>query len=1005
MADPSFGRLQAALAAATNEVTVAAANINFDFTLVKYEAPKEYQQLGNLLSSRRKEDAETGKSHITARRLAALFEGVCPDTPKLIAAYGQRVSDISQLTGVDATSIWAAATSTKDAKGSAIHVHLLACILTIWEPAEAISIWVELVQERRRAITKDLENGAAMPFSLAAAAAQQEIPRAELAKWDASARAWIETANSCSMILKPQTQLKLILENISLPIQKVESVYPSVIEVWRTSVTIMECVLSGIPQEVQDGTALLGLCSWNLYPDILVFGSKTVEVHMEDDLLPPGGILSLGCTPSATTPVNGISWSLSLAHLRYYGHPIKKQALLREDPSRLTASEFSQVVLGCIMGHWNINKEMETATLIFLHNFSEYALSHSNRMEKFNSYEIGGYLNSTSVFRFLQDATIKLMANEETGNQLLALGRKRSKFIPDITKDSSGSGTAAQRRSRPYFGLDEPQIFLSCLETTTGKVEFLRRIGGRVDALRSLSPIIRHNVRVDKYEEESEEKSEGESEEEYEGESEEEYEGESEEEYEEESGEKSTDEAFTNGAFNNNAVKKMYKVQADFATVFPLNDEGNDNITAGRSMMRSGQQHAQWTSDPEGLPLGIVRSGHAELIKRNYIFHNDITTFSRIMPNGGEKNYIIVYGDSQSAGIFVPDSSPDIRLLMNGLPAKVDMEDIHWALAHDLLRPSDKVQIAQDSVYRTLNILGLSSSVFTALPQRIIRIETLLQPLVDCSWALELIAQNYSSITIPFLSMAHQIAIISYFAGGCNIPSADVAPNSMGVSVGDSLYVPNWLLDDPLQASKRPFLVRILGNIGQPGFTIFSSVENPMASPLDYSNWRVTDQKAFNGKLEDALGATSMHLSFTSWERAIDQPGDQGNQDSRYRKMESIVSIRERGKWIGDVDMISALRSAKIYQLPPQSTCDHAPGSAPAVLMISVESWDDLCDLPAGLVVVRAHGNWLARLAVASFLAQQAEEHSSSISRITICPPNVCWRCVIPEFVNNVYIY
>jgi hypothetical protein len=47
----SFGRLQAALVAATSEVTMAAASINFDFTLVKIEAPQEYKQLGSLLST------------------------------------------------------------------------------------------------------------------------------------------------------------------------------------------------------------------------------------------------------------------------------------------------------------------------------------------------------------------------------------------------------------------------------------------------------------------------------------------------------------------------------------------------------------------------------------------------------------------------------------------------------------------------------------------------------------------------------------------------------------------------------------------------------------------------------------------------------------------------------------------------------------------------------------------------------------------------------------------
>lgn len=89
----SFGRLQAALASATNELTIAAANINFDFTLVKCEAPKEFQPLGSTLSKTRKENAEGGTAHITARRLGVLFGGILPPTPNLVKSYGTRAAN------------------------------------------------------------------------------------------------------------------------------------------------------------------------------------------------------------------------------------------------------------------------------------------------------------------------------------------------------------------------------------------------------------------------------------------------------------------------------------------------------------------------------------------------------------------------------------------------------------------------------------------------------------------------------------------------------------------------------------------------------------------------------------------------------------------------------------------------------------------------------------------------------------------------------------------------
>jgi hypothetical protein len=83
-------------------MTVAAANITLDLTLVKYEAPKEYQPLGRNLPKKHKDNAETGMIYVTARRLGALFEVVCPLTPRLVEAYGLRVSEILEaLKGMD----------------------------------------------------------------------------------------------------------------------------------------------------------------------------------------------------------------------------------------------------------------------------------------------------------------------------------------------------------------------------------------------------------------------------------------------------------------------------------------------------------------------------------------------------------------------------------------------------------------------------------------------------------------------------------------------------------------------------------------------------------------------------------------------------------------------------------------------------------------------------------------------------------------------------------------
>lgn len=136
------GRIVAALASGSQETTVALANLNFDFSLVKVEAPVEFKGLGACLSSKRKKEAECGTVHVTARKLGALFADGLPAIPNLLQAYGRRVTEIAEAphinpkgsrfdgpfvghVGADGTTIWAAATS---GQGS-IAVHLLACML------------------------------------------------------------------------------------------------------------------------------------------------------------------------------------------------------------------------------------------------------------------------------------------------------------------------------------------------------------------------------------------------------------------------------------------------------------------------------------------------------------------------------------------------------------------------------------------------------------------------------------------------------------------------------------------------------------------------------------------------------------------------------------------------------------------------------------------------------------------------------------------------------------
>lgn len=735
MASSSIGRLQAALAAVTNEVTVAAANLNFDFCLVKYEAPKEYQQLGSLLSAKRRQDAEDGKSHITARRLAALFQGACPPTPNLLRAYGERVSEISKLatdsiskeyaesifgayTGCDATSIWAAATSSKDVSSSAIQVHLLGCVLSsMWKPPEAISIWVELIEKRRNEIADEFNSGGSIHLSSLAAASQQEISRAQIAEWDSSARSWIQTADA--IMYNKHTQLKLILRNINLQMSgHTVNVYESVMSVWQASLRIAENLVSGIPQEVQDGSALASLAAWHLYPDLHVFGSKIVDIKMQDPLVSAGGVLSLGCSPSATTPTDGITWSLSLAHLQYYGSPVHKQANLQADPSKLSVSEFRQVILGCVLAWWDVKEEVQMEELQNLYILSTRLTMHAGNLWP------SKYL---ARFRFLSQATLDFRRDVEMGLKLIALGRKRRDFLPGYSKKDN-----IEVRSEPFFGLLKLSTFVAQFNHVEDKVTYLRRLGARHPQLESQSPLIKYAM------------------------------------------------------YHPNRGK----TRASFATVFEEPNALDDSSNGANT-----RRHTRWLKGPNA-PFEVSRKEQILCGKKAAIFQNiGLTSFSMVQPSGDMTQYSLLCGEASDAAIFLPESSLSNTNIYS-VKHLVTVDDWLWAIEHSLLKTGSFV-FRDDKLGQTISMLEWAMSAFDRLPGRLIRTQTLRMDLINAKFTAGFGNSYWNStdmealLSIPKPNTAEMFSIVAFFAAGGDISPVDIPAKIMGISIDDSIYVPD----------------------------------------------------------------------------------------------------------------------------------------------------------------------------------------------------------------------
>ncbi|KAK2005983.1 hypothetical protein LZ32DRAFT_510003, partial [Colletotrichum eremochloae] len=357
----SVGKVTASAVAASLEATMALAALNFDFSLVRVEAPREYQPIRDALSSRRKEEAEEGISHITARKLGALFKDAVPDTPNLFRAYGLRASEILQSPahnpkstrgdgifadqiGADGTTIWAAATSGREA----IAMHLLACMISrLWSGPEATSLWDQLVQRRQEivAMSEATDPGVVAPLSVS----KISLTRDQLAAWDSSARAWLQTADQAKE--RSQKQLLLIVNNLGINLESKVNVYDNVMQIWVSAMNMMDRLIAGSPQSVSDGGPLLGLVSWHLYPDMMVFVKGSKHVRQNDDLIATGGIITLGLQ-SASAGKPGIFWSLPLSFHRFYGYPVMACGSYSAESSRVSINDLHLVALGSLLGSW-----------------------------------------------------------------------------------------------------------------------------------------------------------------------------------------------------------------------------------------------------------------------------------------------------------------------------------------------------------------------------------------------------------------------------------------------------------------------------------------------------------------------------------------------------------------------------------------------------------------------------------------------------------------------------
>lgn len=123
---------------------------------------------------------------------------------------------------------------------------------------------------------------------------------------------------------------------------------------WTTALETIERLFKGLPQSITEGSIMLALTSWHLYPDMFVLTSNSPLVRQGDSLFPHGTLITLGQSGRPPDADCDVFWSLPLAYLKYYGDPIPRTKSLGEGTSRLSFSEFMLVnlFLGSVLANW-----------------------------------------------------------------------------------------------------------------------------------------------------------------------------------------------------------------------------------------------------------------------------------------------------------------------------------------------------------------------------------------------------------------------------------------------------------------------------------------------------------------------------------------------------------------------------------------------------------------------------------------------------------------------------
>jgi hypothetical protein len=194
-------------------------------------------------------------------------------------------------------------------------------------------------------------------------------------------RAWLSSADRLKT--KQHLHLRQVISYFNVAITSLSNLYDSVMQTWIGTMNLMEELLNGKAQCVEDGALLLGLSAWHIYPDLSLTTDKPTYIAQHDDLVPQHALITFGLLNSSTSSGSGVHWSLPLANLRYYGRPVVRKRFFGLSNSRVPFDDLIYVALGSMFCSWQISENDVPNALKLIRVLSDNFVSTAPWMVRF----------------------------------------------------------------------------------------------------------------------------------------------------------------------------------------------------------------------------------------------------------------------------------------------------------------------------------------------------------------------------------------------------------------------------------------------------------------------------------------------------------------------------------------------------------------------------------------------------------------------------------------------